>query len=289
MKVYYKILLLLFISSNQYCQGDDITLYEKKQVNYCGKILILDGIWINDGKLKADISLLEQENSKPVTGGYSGGDWVMINDTCKLYVNFIEKSGPKDAVGYVVLTSYYIDMITFDNCNDKMELLNGQEYFLGNNKYKIKSNADEVILESKDESITLKKDDYFWNIKCLLKLTQINNDKATFERVKSYFYTEGGRVIPGELENPPVLRDEYALIIRKIPLQRKMNEPPYDEKISLLKVYFKVKEEAARPVIEYYIDGIKTYLVFDVVRTFDSEEEAVTYAKENNITDVDTK
>ncbi|RPI16202.1 MAG: hypothetical protein EHM58_12450 [Ignavibacteriae bacterium] len=294
MKIINLLFLFLLIPLISFSQTIDTTLYEKELINFCGKIVVLDGIWVSEGKLKADISVLERVNSKPVTGGYSAGESIFINDSCRLYINFIKKTGFKDAVGYAVLTSFIIDIIAADNCTDKMELLIGQTYTLNNKEYKIKELPPirglpgEVALESVDEKIVLKIDDIYWNTKCLLKLTYIDNKKIIFEKQDSYFYSSGD-VIPGELINAPVTEDLYKLIIRRAPKQKSMKAPESEEKISLLKIYFKVKEHATRPTIEYEENGVKTWLVYDVIRTFESEEEALNYAKENNITDIKTK
>jgi hypothetical protein len=180
-------LILILVFQQTYSQQAEITLSKSKRADLCERIIFFDNIWFDQGVIKADISILSNPRSKPITGGYKERDQIFINDGCTYYLNEIDTNG----------------------------------------------------------------------------------------------FSENGGTIK-------ISEDDYVKIIRKVKLQRKMNEEPYDEKISLLKVYFKTKVEAARPVIKYFIDGRRTFLVYDVVRTFDNEEEALNYAKEKGITDINT-
>ncbi|MEM3563600.1 MAG: hypothetical protein QXS27_04995 [Candidatus Jordarchaeaceae archaeon] len=53
-----------------------------------------------------------------------------------------------------------------------------------------------------------------------------------------------------------------------------------EKKICLLKVYFE-PGEIARPVIDIYVDGEKKFCEYDLIKTFENEEEAKRYAKRN--------
>ncbi|MHA1930600.1 MAG: hypothetical protein ACTSV2_18675 [Candidatus Thorarchaeota archaeon] len=55
-------------------------------------------------------------------------------------------------------------------------------------------------------------------------------------------------------------------------------------KICLLRVYG--ESLAARPVIEVNIEGNPVFLAFDVMRYFETKEEALEYAKENSVSDI---
>ncbi len=56
-------------------------------------------------------------------------------------------------------------------------------------------------------------------------------------------------------------------------------------KICLLRVYS--ESLSARPVIEVDINDEPVFLAFDVIKYFETQEEAQTYAEQNAISDID--
>ncbi len=56
--------------------------------------------------------------------------------------------------------------------------------------------------------------------------------------------------------------------------------------ICLVRVYFN-PGRFAKPIMELSRDGDKSYYEFDIVRKFESESEAVKYALENGIEDIE--
>ena len=97
---------ILLFGITAFAQDGNTVITESAQTTVCGKILIVDAIWVYDGVLKADISILEQQNSKPVTGGYKKGDEITISSEpgCTYYIFSIEKNGSIKNKGTVVLS-----------------------------------------------------------------------------------------------------------------------------------------------------------------------------------------
>jgi hypothetical protein len=99
------IIFFIVISSLLYSQ-DNIILTEKNDTSVCGRILIIDAIWVSDGSLNADISILDKQNSKPISGGYKKGSEITISSEpgCTYYIFSIEKNGSVNSKGTVVLS-----------------------------------------------------------------------------------------------------------------------------------------------------------------------------------------
>lgn len=97
---------LVFFTSGILSQPDTVSITEGNEVNLCGKIVIVDAVWMNNGNVKADISILEQMNSKPVTGGYGTGDEITISSEpgCTYFVFSIMKNGSNGVKGSVILS-----------------------------------------------------------------------------------------------------------------------------------------------------------------------------------------
>lgn len=99
-------LYLLVFSSLNIISQENISISEGGSTTICGRTIIVDALWVSDGILKADISILEQQNSKPITGGYSKGDEITISSEpgCTYYIFSIEKNGSLKSKGTVVLS-----------------------------------------------------------------------------------------------------------------------------------------------------------------------------------------
>jgi len=100
-------LALLFIfSSTTKAQDTNFVITEGSEAVICGHIVIIDALWYYDGTIKADISILEKQNSKPITGGYKKGDEITISSEpgCTYYVYSITKLGSIKSRGEVTLS-----------------------------------------------------------------------------------------------------------------------------------------------------------------------------------------
>jgi hypothetical protein len=90
------VLIALLAGANFcYAQKDAVYIYEGDMTELCGKYVRLEGIWIDNGVRKADISILELQNSKPITGGYKWNDTLKISEKkkCSFYIHEIYKKG----------------------------------------------------------------------------------------------------------------------------------------------------------------------------------------------------
>ena len=68
--------------------------------------MIVDALWVFEGTIKADISILEKQNSKPITGGYSKGDLITLSSEpgCTYYIYSVTKYGNSKNKGLVTLS-----------------------------------------------------------------------------------------------------------------------------------------------------------------------------------------
>lgn len=96
------ILLLLDITYSQ----DNVNIPEGNDTTICGKIVVVDALWVYESILKADISILEKQNSKPITGGYKKGDEITLSSEpgCTYFVYSITKLGGLKSKGMVTLS-----------------------------------------------------------------------------------------------------------------------------------------------------------------------------------------
>lgn len=95
-------LLLLDISYSQ----ENINIPEGNDTTICGKIVVVDALWVYEGTLRADISILEKQNSKPITGGYKKGDEITLSSDhgCIYYIYSITKLGSLKSKGLVTFS-----------------------------------------------------------------------------------------------------------------------------------------------------------------------------------------
>ena len=191
-------LTLIFFSfvSNLIFTQTDITLYEGKSSDICGKIVIFDGIWISNGEQFADISVLEKENSKPITGGYKKYDKIEINN-CTYYITAIYKNGI-NPTGTVKLSSKITEMsetVMFG----KVELTNNDMLYSNDSLSKIsiykESTGKPAILTGYEENgiekkVVLKKGSVIWYEGYPFELTKISLKKKIAELLimKTYSY-----------------------------------------------------------------------------------------------------
>ena len=191
-------LTLLFIAfiSNIILSQTEIILNEGKVSEICGKIVIFDGIWISAGQQFADISVLENERSKPITGGYKKYDKIEINN-CTYYITAIYKNGI-NPTGTVKLSSKITEMsetVMFG----KVELTNNDMLYSNDSLSKIsiykESTGKPAILTGYEENsigkkVVLIKGSVIWYEGYPFELTKISLKKKTAEFLimKTYSY-----------------------------------------------------------------------------------------------------
>lgn len=137
------LLTIMLFDAVSYAQADTIKITEGDQSIVCGKIVIVDELWMNEGYLKADISILDKQNSKPITGGYKTGDEITISSApgCTYYIYSISKTGSLSNKGNVILSK---------NAPER----------------KIEVRNDEIIME---EYSTYKSGEYSWYVSSIRK------------------------------------------------------------------------------------------------------------------------
>jgi hypothetical protein len=300
------LITLTLISAKAFSQDETAVIYEKGFKDINGYTFYLDNFWIENGKIKATIEVYKSPNAKPFSGGYSLGDAIDMNigdQPMTMYVNEIFKLG-KDDLGYVVLqsgkpsdtTAYYSDIF---------ELTEGAEREAGNLALRVVSVREgEALLDmrnSRYDSLLYKNrypvrnEDTVWLGRALYQVNSIFNETVYMSKI--FDYLPPGNAIPGEVINQPGVQtgvsvSEGHLLMRKMHYFRSKKENPGVIKYCLVRIvseYVEVNGEmvmVARPFIALKVLGETIYRPFEFVKTFETEEEALAYAKEHNITDV---
>jgi hypothetical protein len=220
-------ILLIFVSVKCYSQGNELELSERSNLELCGKTIYLDAVWMNDGFMTADISILDQPNSKPITGGYRKGDELVISrdEGCTFYVFSVSKSGLDGAEGKVIL-SKSPPVSPVQICEDSLIWKEGGNYMVDSVDWEIssiKKNSEGKIMAHIKESysaknlrkFTMKKNYMVWLGECLFQVSSLSSETAVhmgnkweieegrivLVKVTSYFYTPG--LFMKEEENKP--------------------------------------------------------------------------------------
>lgn len=149
------IALLIVFSSLTGAQDSNIVIAEGSEAVICGKIVIIDALWYYEGTIKADISILEKQNSKPITGGYKKGDEITISSEpgCTFYVYSMTKTGGIKSKGEVTL-SKSPPVISIDIKKDIITQEENSSYKYGNYDWYVESIRNEGMKTIANITIT---------------------------------------------------------------------------------------------------------------------------------------
>jgi len=299
------IILLILLTPLFLFAQEEITIPESTDIEICGRTLQITGFWIDNYELKADISNYMQKNSKPFMGGYKTGDTISIKEGCSYKIVYMEKFGLNNTSKGRIVLSNTIDYTRFVPRSDEFTMGHGDEYNLGNEKWKVKDvlkNSALIEITDKDlnvNTVELRVSDMIWFGESAYYITDFPGTAAAnqwlmnLKKVKDYSYLNTkDLVIPGEDINPPHIlpKGETELIIRKMKYypKQKFNKEEFDNtpvKYWVLKVMY-YHGGIARPMIEVERDGKKMFLEYDAYKSFDTEAEVMEFAKVNGITDI---
>ncbi|MBS1494475.1 MAG: hypothetical protein JST55_13250 [Bacteroidetes bacterium] len=296
-----KLILILILLTPLFLFGQDITLTEGSDVEVCGRTLRIDGIWIDNGRIKADISVLREKNSKPITGGYKSRDTIYI-DKCRYVVMSISKYGLNSSAKGKVSLLTEIDQEIQAPTAESFFMSSGGEYNLGKQKWTVKSvTADSAIIDNAEgelrvKQIVLKINDIVWRGAGAYIVSgfpkALTSDKRSVELkiIRDYSYLNPNTPsIDEALINPPPM-GMTQLIIRKMKYypKQKFNQEEYNAtpvKYWVLKIFF-YPTGMVHQMIELTILGYKSMYEFEGYKSFDTEAEALEFAKVNGITDI---
>jgi hypothetical protein len=209
----YFIIGLILYCNFTYGQ-DEITLTEGIPQEICGRYVILDGVWADNGVQKADITVLLTMQSKPITGGYSKGTEINISDKsgCKFYVYSILKYGKNK--GTVVLSAKFPEK-TLSDCKESItfweSVYQTNDFVTGIYSWSLSAipdtNTAVMKMANKDSisTLTLKKGDVVWMGECLYRLDvisleswdnvkdpdghyEMNPAEINLKKVQNYYY-----------------------------------------------------------------------------------------------------
>ncbi|MGH2575751.1 MAG: hypothetical protein ACRDFC_08655 [Ignavibacteria bacterium] len=164
---------------------EEIKITENTAVEICGTMVSVDRIWVNEGIIKADISIFGTTAGKSITGGYKKGDEIIIDEKsdCRYYINLISKSGLRDNFGFVILTTYIPlsavqvceeNLIFYESITYKIDTLDWYISRIDKDdevKYKAEVNASYNSLFI--SNFNLKETDILWMGECVYKLENI--------------------------------------------------------------------------------------------------------------------
>lgn len=200
---------------------DEIEIFEKDLLEISAGNIVLDGIWIQDGEIKADISFMKNKWGKPITGGYKEGDEISFGDT-KYYIKEIRKWG-KDEKGKIKLTMTKQEIIKYPLFDEYIIQYPGNIMFSENLNWYFESiefNQDEqktaIFSKSNDTNKELLMNgEILWTGNAAYKVDSLiidnynpgeNNSRMILKKVIDYFYNTG-LIIPGELINAPIKKN----------------------------------------------------------------------------------
>lgn len=299
-----KLLLLLILLTPLFLSAQELSITENSEAVECGRIIRVEGIWIDNGSIKADISILANKSSKPITGGYKMGDTIDIKSGCRYFIKLIQKYGVNSNSGYVVFTQE-------QDISDYLAI--GLSTLRLNDKFNIGGNEWLVTGISKDEAqfkvesglnydtIRLTKNDIIWKGFEAYYISDIVNEssdnfykswKIELKQVKNYSYLNTHDTgIRGEDINAPMGIDSPTqLIIRKMKYypKQKFNQEEYDAtpvKYWVLKLFF-YHTGIGHQMIEVEQLGQKMNVEFEGYKSFDTEAEVMEFARVNGISDI---
>ena len=306
-------LLMVLSASVVYSQSGNITITEDGYSVICGKNVIVDAVWMNEGIIMADITLLDKPNSKPVTGGYKKGDEITISsiEGCTYYIFSVNKSGLNSGKGTVTLSKNPL-VSPQQICRDSVNWQLANTYAVDTLDYNIFSvnkgtdgkNTAEIKITYRTaiiDNIFLEEGGLIWAGECLYKAADISepvysekennnlNSGGKITLVKQDNYTNPDlKNFNGEYYNKPLFRSEY--IIRKALIYKGM-KPTKEEleitvpRIWLIEIFYYSTGGASR-IMKVSRDGEEITVEYNPVQTFNSESEALEYANRNGITDV---
>ncbi len=173
-------IILLFISLRLFAQQGEVTVSENKSTEICGRLLIVDAIWVSEGIIKADISLLEKPNSKAITGGYKKGDEITISskEGCTYYVFSVMKTGVDSSAGSITL-SKSPPLMAVSNCEETLTFIEGSSFAVDTLDWNF-SSIEEAIVYVKVSyrtafisEIKFTEGDKIWMGECLYRIDAI--------------------------------------------------------------------------------------------------------------------
>jgi hypothetical protein len=176
-----KIFILLVLLSTSYIYTQkSFTISEKEYITACGKLLIVDAIWMNDGIIMTDISMLEKPNSKPIRGGYKLGDEITLSseEGCTYYISSIIKYGIDSSYGKVMLSKkaptesigFCEDSYTFtDGFSIAVDSLDWHIYSIQEGIAYVKASSNTAYISE----FTLTEGSMIWLKTCLYKVERI--------------------------------------------------------------------------------------------------------------------
>jgi len=188
--------------------SENLQIKENTSLEICNWSVAVDGIWIDHGKIKADMSVFQ--HGKPLQGGYSKGDKIEIGfdeNKCEYYVKDIKKYG-KEA-GYAILTNKKTERTEVVCPAEAAVKETGPYTKLGDVEMGITTKGDVVIaslvIEGKiQDSFELHKGDNVWAGGCAYNVAEIVNGTAYLKNVKELYNSYEGPIIPGsEINAPP--------------------------------------------------------------------------------------
>ena len=291
-------------------QENSFVLYERGFRDIENITLELKGIRAEKGSIRADIAIFNNPDLKPESISYSIGD-LLVFETDKgrkgYYITEIFKLG-EDDIGYVVLNEYNVEPFILDY-PDKLTLYEGiDETVSGLLEMKILNiqHRDRAFLFVKYEpfdslvytnnyefglwdTVWLGRSAYYVGLiegygdaESFIELTKIEDTSPLLTLTDSTsLNTESLPAPKGYTIGDRLIRYMYYFKGKK--------DKPKEKKYCLVEIASEYTENGipmAMPFMELEKNGEKYFMPFIFVKVFDSKEEALEYARENNITDV---
>lgn len=206
LKILFSSVIFLFLSGLAYSQDSNIVISETGEADICGKIVYVDALWVYEGMLKADISILENRNSKPITGGYKKGDEITISSEpgCTYYIYSITKYGISKSKGTVTISKSPPakdpvinngSFTAYENYSFKVGLYDWYISSIFDDGKNISANITITKNSELIENLVLKKGDHVWMGENLFKVRSLRTKFKDHIKDPSGYYEYN----PGEI------------------------------------------------------------------------------------------
>lgn len=282
------IILILLFSVHVYSQSSETLVNEGESVIIGGKIIELVSIEYSVSKMFARV-LVENNESMFVEGDelFPGSDSIY-------FINKIQKIGRRSR-GEILIgnTKELKPKPVFENT---IELTPGTEITVGRCELSIAPDSENIRIRfsstgflSVIEELTPEINDEIWLGTVVYRVNNIEDNNENLSSVTFVKLSEAkpGYDLPVSVDDiSDELSSKQDLLIRKIyysPTKRPGNE---QLAICLIKIQPDAEVDVAMPVIDIEINGETFYYPFRVLRFFDTEEDAVKFAIENEIENI---
>lgn len=287
MKTFFLILFFASISNAQSISEMVITEGESREI--AGKKIDLVSIEYSVSKMFARVLIDDKEKL------FIEGDELFPGDDSVFFVNRIQKSGRR-ARGEVIIDKVK-ELFSKPEYESIVRILSDTIFTIGNSQVSINPESDMLKIRASSTRIlfTINElfpeiDDEIWFGSVVYRVSDVDESNGILNSLTLLKLSDAraGYDLPLTFDSiDDDLSEKENLLIRKInysPTKRPGNEKLT---ICLIKLIREVDINVAMPVLPVEVNGVTHYYPFNVIRFFDTEEEAIKFAIEKDIVNIE--